>query len=403
MPCPAALGRTCTSAGRYTGRHPCKPVPASTCLAVSAHTPLQNCVLPSLGAPHTCARRQAGAPGPTDRHLKTGGRAGAGGGPAAEFGQPPPRGDPASLGCGQRVSQDLARKPQGRPVPAGRVQGPKASQCQPPPRPGPRRPLISARAVHVSRAPQEARGLGLSSSSPAPRRIRHPASRALPGPRRLEIQGKSGQRRDPCPQPARRGPHSAASRSHATSAQAQLAPSRDRPVGAPWGSATRPFPTRRPQTRPKFPRPPSGRAPTCRAPGFPLLLPGTEAASSSAAEDARPGPAGPCAGSRGEHRARSHPPRCCSRRRRAPSAVPGGAGWGRSGGGAARSAGAEPGRASGSLCSPEPRGAEGLPLPALRGPGRRRYGHSVPAALREAIARRAHHTPPLDPSSIATI
>ena len=111
------------------------------------------------------------APSPTDRHPKTGGRAGAGGGPAAESGQPPPRGDPASLGCGQRVSQAVARKPQGRPVPVGRVQGPAAPQCQTPPRPAPRHPLISARAVHVSRAQREALGLGLSSSSPAPRRI----------------------------------------------------------------------------------------------------------------------------------------------------------------------------------------------------------------------------------------
>lgn len=295
----------------------------------------------------------------------------------------------------------LSKETAGPSRPSRARPGPQGVSVPAAPRPGPRRPLISARAVHVSRAPREARGLGLSSSSPAPRRIGHPSSRALPGPRGLEIQEKSGQRRDPCPQPARRGPPSSARRSHATSAQAQRAPSRDRPVGAPWGSATRPFPTRRPQTRPKFPRPPSGRAPTCRAPGFPLLLPGTGAASSSAAEDARPGPAGPCAGSRGEHRAQSHPPRCRSRRRRAPSAVPGGAGWGRSGGGAARAAGAEPCRASGSLCSPESRGEEDLPLPALRGPGRRRYAHSVPPALREAIARRAHHTPPLDPSFIA--
>lgn len=120
-----------------THANPCLQVRA---WPVSAHTPLQNCVLPSLGVPHTCARGQAGAPGPTDRHLKTGGRAGAGGGPAAEFGQPPPPGDPASLGCGQRVSQALARKPQGRPVPAGRVQGPKASQCQPPPGQAPAAP-----------------------------------------------------------------------------------------------------------------------------------------------------------------------------------------------------------------------------------------------------------------------
>lgn len=143
-PCPARQrwgARAPQQADTQAATHanPCLQVRA---WPVSAHTPLQNCVLPSLGAPHTCARRQAGAPGPTDRHLKTGGRAGAGGGPAAEFGQPTPRGDPASLGCGQRVSQDLARKPQGRPVPAGRVQGPKASQCQPAPRPGPRRPLI---------------------------------------------------------------------------------------------------------------------------------------------------------------------------------------------------------------------------------------------------------------------
>lgn len=49
---------------------------------------------------------------------------GQGGGLAAETGQPPPRGDLASLGCGQRVSQAVARKPQGRRVPAGRVQSP---------------------------------------------------------------------------------------------------------------------------------------------------------------------------------------------------------------------------------------------------------------------------------------
>lgn len=349
------------------------------------------------------------APSPTDRHPKTGGRAGAGGGPAAESGQPPPRGDPASLGCGQRVSQAVARKPQGRPVPVGRVQGPAAPQCQTPPRPAPRRPLISARAVHVSRAPREARGLGLSSSSPAPRRrigCRGPAG----APESYQAPGASksgeswGSGATPAPQPASRG--SAAARSQATSAQAQRAPSPGRPAGAPWGSATRPFPTRRPQTRPKFPRPPSGQAPTCRAPGFPLLLPGAAAASSSAAEAAGPCPAGPCTGSRGEHRARSHPPRCLSRRRRAPSAVPGGAGWGRSGGGAARAVGAEPGRASGSLRSPEPRGAKGLPLPDLWGPGRGRCARSVPTALCEpspgAPIPRLHSVTPLDHSFIVT-
>ncbi|CAI9157847.1 unnamed protein product [Rangifer tarandus platyrhynchus] len=267
MPCPAALGRTCTPAGRYTGRHPCKPVPASTCLArICTHAPPELRSPLARGPAHVCtqAGRSTGPHGPTSKNWREG---------------------------------------RGRGRPGSRVRAANASgrSRQPGLRPEGQAPAApsSARAVHVSRAPREARGLGLSSSSPAPRRIRHPASRALPGPRRLEIQGKSGQRRDPCPQPARRRPPSASSRSHATSAQAQLAPSRDQPVGAPWGSATRPFPTRRPQTRPKFPRPPSGRAPTCRTPGFPLLLPGTAAASSSAAEDARPGPAGPCAGSRG--------------------------------------------------------------------------------------------------------
>lgn len=130
--------------------------------STSAHMPLQNCVLPSLGPRHTCARRQARAQRPTDRHPKIGGRPGAGGGPAAESGQPPPRGDPASLGCGQRVSQVVARKPQGRPVPAGRVQGPAAPRRPPPP--------SSTPAVHVSRTSREAQRVGLRSFPPALRR-----------------------------------------------------------------------------------------------------------------------------------------------------------------------------------------------------------------------------------------
>lgn len=109
---------------------------------------------------------------PTDRHPKTGGRPGTRGGPAAESGQPPPRGDPASLGCVQRVSQAVARKPQGRPVSVGRVQGPAAPQRPPPTRPRPPPPpsSSSARAVHVSRTPREVRGLGPRSLSSAPRR-----------------------------------------------------------------------------------------------------------------------------------------------------------------------------------------------------------------------------------------
>lgn len=242
---------------------------------------------------------------------------------------------------------------------------PAAPQASPPPA-SPLRP----------RSPREPGPAG----GPGARPELHLASPALDqalGPRRssttLPAPGasNSGESRSsgatPARQRSRRG--SEAARSHATSAQAQRAPSPGRPVGAPWGSATRPFPTRRPQTRPKFPRPPSGRAPTCTVLGFPLLLPGTAAAFSSASEAEGPCPARPCAGSRGEHRARSHPPSCRSRRRRAPSAVPGGAGWGRGGGGAARAVGAEPGRASGSLRSPGPWGCGG---PASANPPRPR-------------------------------
>lgn len=116
-------------------RHACKPVPASTCMAHVCTHPPPELRSPLARAPaHVCTqvgpRTEPYGPTPKDwREVRSRGR------PAAESRQPPPQGDPASLGCSQRVSQAVARKPQGRPVPAGRVQGPAAPQRPPPPRP----------------------------------------------------------------------------------------------------------------------------------------------------------------------------------------------------------------------------------------------------------------------------
>ncbi|XP_062946090.1 basic salivary proline-rich protein 3-like [Cynocephalus volans] len=240
--------------------------------------PYKTALSPRSGPGPTCASR---APGPrTDARMPAGGP-GAVDGRAAEPGQPPPRGDPSSLGCGQRVSQAVARKPQGRPVPEGRVQGPAAPERPPPFRPSPPSPPHPSQAIHVSRTARRPEG-----SARAPSRQIHagrpPEPQSATRPREPRSPGQVEQRRDPRPRPARRGP--AAARSRSTSAQARRAPSPGRPVGAPWGSATRPFPTRRPQTRPKFPRPllPAGRqASRCRylgsrphppAPPRPLVL-----------------------------------------------------------------------------------------------------------------------------------
>lgn len=114
----------------------------------------------------------------------------------------------------------------------------------------------------------------------------------------------------------------------------------------------------------------------------------------------------PWAGSHGRHLAQNHAPRCRSRRRRAPSVVPGGAGQGRSGGGAARWVGAEPGCASGSLRSLGPSRVEGL--------SRTNFPATRPLALYTAFTRLAprtsapravispHSVVPLDHSFLAT-
>lgn len=169
------------------------------------------------------------------------------------------RGDPASLGCGQRVSQAVARKTAGGPVPTGFVHGPAAPQCPPPPIPTPHRHPESApgnpRESGPARGPRDP-----PDSSPALTPRQCWGSGALPGPGSIQVLAKSGQRYDWAPQSDRPKPQHLG--------PGPRAPSWGRPVGAPWGRATRPLPTRRPQTRPKFPRPPGRRAPTFRAPGF---------------------------------------------------------------------------------------------------------------------------------------
>ena len=201
-----ALGRTCTPAGRYTGRRPCKPVPASTCLArICTHSPPELRSPLARGPAHVCTRagRRTGPHGPTSKNWREGrGR----GRPGSRVRAATASGRSRQPGLRPEGESSLSEETAGPSRPSRARPGPQGVSVPAAPRPGPRRPLISARAVHVSRAPREARGLGLSSSSPAPRRIGYPSSRALPGPRGLEIQGKSGQRRDPCPQPARRGP-----------------------------------------------------------------------------------------------------------------------------------------------------------------------------------------------------
>lgn len=204
MLCPLALGRTCTPAGCYTGRsHACKPVLASTCTAhICTHAPSE-LRSPLAGARHTCAPQEGPcthAHGPTP---KTGGRSGAGGGLASESGEPPPRGDPASLGCGQRVSQAVARKPQGRPVPAGRVQGPAAPPRPPPPRPSPPPPPHLRPGSPRERGPE---GGPRAPAGAAPHRpLAGSGARALPelrgapGPREPRSSGKVGAAARPLP------------------------------------------------------------------------------------------------------------------------------------------------------------------------------------------------------------
>lgn len=144
---------------------------------------------------------------PTDLHPKTGGRLETGGGPAAESGQPPPRGDPASLGCVQRVSQAVARKPQGpsrpnraRPGPRG-ASAPAAHQAQ-----TPAAPLLQLRPG----SPREPDPAGGPRARPA-LLLFSPALGPCQNSRALPAQGasKSGESRSsgatPIPQPVCRG------------------------------------------------------------------------------------------------------------------------------------------------------------------------------------------------------
>lgn len=79
--------------------------------------------------PHTDARRPAGGPG-------------AGAARPQGPGSLRLRAIPPAWAEARRVSQEVAKKPQGRPIPAGRVQGPAAPQRPPPPGPALQCPLV---------------------------------------------------------------------------------------------------------------------------------------------------------------------------------------------------------------------------------------------------------------------
>lgn len=167
------------------------------------------------------------------------------------------QGDPASLGYGQIVSQAVARKPQAVLFQQGSSTAPRhlsarRHQSQPPP-PN-RRP-----AIRVSLAPREARGIRLTL-----RQLLRPGTAGAPGLYQAQGASESWQSLGS----STTGPGSLTAWSLSTWAPVPGLGPGARPVGAPWGRATRPLPTRRPQTRPKFPRPPARRAPTFRAPGF---------------------------------------------------------------------------------------------------------------------------------------
>lgn len=218
-------------------------------------------------------------------------------------------------------------------------------------------------------------GPGLGSFSPAPRRIGRRGPAAAPGA--LEVRGKSEQLPR---QPARRGPTAA----------------RSRPA---WPRPLRPIP-----------------GPACRGAlgqRHPPLLHAPPANSAQVSAPAKWAPFYlqgvrlPAAAARGRGRilrrrrgCRSLPGRALrGKSRGAPSPEPPselpfapppgavcGPGRGRAGGGAGAGRparrGAEPSRASGSLRSPGPEGAEGLPGPAFPEAGRGRRALSVPTALR---------------------
>jgi hypothetical protein len=258
-----------TQAAAATHANPCLRVRA---WLTSAH---RTVLSPSSGPGHTCASQQAGARSPTDRRPQTGGRSRSRGvGKQSGHRVRAATASGRSRQAGQRPEGESSggEETAGRPVAAGRVQDPTAPHRPPPPAPVPHRPLIPAPAIHVSESLREAGGLSLTPRQP----------REGPSAGRTKALGASKSRKSRgsrAPQP-----RSPIAGSHSTSVPIPARSIPRRPVGAPWGTATRPLSTSRPQTRPKFPRPPSGRAPTCRVPGFSLSLPGAAAASSSAAQ-----------------------------------------------------------------------------------------------------------------------
>lgn len=298
-------GRLADTQAAVTRANPCLQVRARP---TSAHTPLQNCV--SRSGPRT--RVHAGRIQPHRQTPKDQRDIRSGGGPAKESGQPPPRGEPASLGCGQRVSQPQRGNHRAILSQQGASWAPRRPT---PTRPKPSLPPGSSRTVHEpgpAGGPRARPALLLAGPAPGPRR----------SSRRCQVRGGSERRRR---QPARWGP-AAGSRSTPLSPRA---PFPGGPVGAPWGSAAHHLSTRFPQTRPKFPRRPSGE-----------LLPAGRQAAQPCRPGPRPhppappgrgsGPAGPCAGTRGKLRAGANFPAaaCAAAGRRLRSRA------GRAGGGA---------------------------------------------------------------------
>lgn len=150
--------------------HACKAVPTRTCMArICTHAP--HC--PTV--PFLSSRKRVKKSG--DSHWEPHGSmpadctevqkaGGLGGGRPQSLGSHLLRDDPASLGCGQRVSQAVARKPQAVLFQQGSSTAPRhlsarRHQSQPPTATPNRRP-----AICVSLAPREARGIRLTLRQP---------------------------------------------------------------------------------------------------------------------------------------------------------------------------------------------------------------------------------------------
>lgn len=166
---------------------------------------------------HVCTqagpRIEPHQPTPKDwREIRSRGR------PGHRTRQPPPQGDPASLGCGQWVSQAVAKKPQGHPVPAGRVHGPAVPHRRPPTRPSPPPPPPKAPPRQSTRARPRGRPEGLARALyRQPRAGAPPELQSATKPGASRSSGAAG-----APQLVGWGPEAA--RSHTTLAQARRAP-----------------------------------------------------------------------------------------------------------------------------------------------------------------------------------